>query len=112
MPAYSGGNRWVGILALTSPPVPPPLHKMARHRITARTRPEPYLDVDGHWVSVDLAHRALSLLGRVLGTHDDLPRQAECFALARSLRLTKTRPGTWPHWARNAVLAYAADPDY
>src|SRR6266487_4656460 len=110
MPAYSGGNRWVGVLALTSPPAPPPLHRMARQRIGARTRPLPYVAVDGRRVSVDVAQSALSLLGRVLGTQADLPRQAECFALARSLRLAKARPEAWPRWARDAVLAYAADP--
>ena len=45
MPAYSGGNRWVGVLALTSPPAPPPLRRMARQCIAARTRPLPYVAV-------------------------------------------------------------------
>src|SRR5690606_8381875 len=29
MPAYSGGNRWVGVVSLKEPPVAVPLHKMA-----------------------------------------------------------------------------------
>jgi dsRNA-specific ribonuclease len=112
VPAYSGGNRWVGVLALAPLPVPPPLHRLARDRITARTSGSSYINVRGHRVSADTAERALSLLGRLLGAHDDLLRQATCFALARALRLSKTRPEAWPAWVQNAVLAYAARPHY
>jgi hypothetical protein len=112
MPAYSGGNRWVGIVALRPPTVPPPLHKMARDRMKARTRPKSYIDIDGRRVSRDQAQQALALLGEVLGAHADLPRQAQCFALARSLRVDPTRYPIWPRWARNAVLAYADDPQH
>jgi len=111
MPAYSGGNRWVGISALISPPVPPPLHRIARVRIAARTHRQTHVDVDGQRISAAQAQDALSLLGRVLGNHGDFQRQAKCFALARSLYLGNARPGDWPGWVRNAVLAYAAEPE-
>ena len=110
MPSYSGGNRWVGVLALKPPPVPPPLHEMARHRIVERSRGSSYIEIRRKRISVETAERALSLLGRILGAHDDLLRQATCFALARSLRRSKTRPETWPDWAQNAVLTYADRP--
>ena len=110
MPSYSGGNRWVGVLALAPPPVPPPLHRIARDHIDARSRGSSYIEVRGNRISDKIAERALSLFGRTLGTHDDLLRQATCFALARALRHSKTRPETWPDWAQNAVLAYADRP--
>ena len=40
MTAYSFGNRWVGIVALGTPPPPEPLHKMAlrlRAKLLSRT---------------------------------------------------------------------------
>ena len=112
MPSYSGGNRWVGVLALTPPPVPPPLHRIARDRIGARSRGSLYIKVRGARVSIETAERALSLFGRALGTYDDLLRQATCFTLTRALRHSKTRPKTWLYWAQNAVLAYADHPQY
>ena len=112
MPGVSGGNRWVGVLAFAPLPVPPPLHRIARDRITARTQGSSFVEVDGRRVPAHTAWRALILLGRVLGTHDDLLRQATCLALARALRRTNARPETWPSWAQNAVLAYATHPDY
>jgi hypothetical protein len=111
MPAYSGGNRWVGVLALAPPPVPPPLHRMARARITSRTTSSPYVDIGGRQVRLDVAMQALSLLGNVLGAHNDMSRQAHCFALVRSMRQPGARVRGWPGWAKTAVLAYAADPE-
>lgn len=110
--AYTVGNRWVGVVALTPLPIPPPLHQIARDRIAARARGNSHVEVGGHAISVDTAERALSLLGRALGAHDDLPRETTCLVLARALRRAKARPEAWPDWVQNAVLAYAIDPHY
>lgn len=40
MPAYSGGNRWVGVVALGEPPSPPTLMQLARRSDLARARRE------------------------------------------------------------------------
>lgn len=112
MPAYSGGNRWVGVLALAPLPVPPPLHQMARMRIEDRTRNQSLIRLEGETIPVDVAHRALSMLSLALGAHGDLPRVTQSLALARSIGHGKGQPESWPKWAQNAVLRYASEPGY
>ena len=112
MPAYSGGNRWVGVLALAAPPVPPPLHEMARKKTSSLARKRAYVEVSGRLIPADTAHRALSMLAVALGVHGDMPRVAQSLALARSLRRGQSKWKPWPMWAQNAVLRYADDPLY
>lgn len=110
MPAYSGGNRWVGVLALGPVPVPPALHQMAQRRAAGLTAKRTHIALDGRTISAKTAQKALSDLGVVLGVHGDMARVAESFALARSVGQGKAETGSWPQWARNAVLRYSANP--
>lgn len=110
MTAFSGGNRWVGFPGVGSPPVPPPLHRMALDRMGARTRMSPQISIDGQSVSRLDARRALHLLSQAFGSHEDLPRLAACLALARSLRQGTEQPDAWPQWVRNGVRRYTANP--
>jgi hypothetical protein len=112
VPAYSGGNRWVGALALRPLPVPPPLHKMAQHRLADHVSGRSHVQLADKVIPAGTAQRALSLLSEVLGDYGDVPRVNQSLALARDVRRGKARPESWPHWARNAVLRYAANPGY
>ena len=112
MPAYSGGNRWVGALALKPLPVPPPLHKMARKQAGDLALHRSRIQLAGRTISAATAQRALSMLAVTLSDHGDLPRVTQSLAIARSLHRGNPKPDSWPKWARNAVLRYAANPEY
>ena len=109
MPAYSGGNRWVGVLALGPVPVPPALHQIAKRRAADLAVKRTSIWLEGQTIPVETVHKALAELSTVLGAHGDAARVAESLALARFVQQGKSEAGSWPKWARNAVLRYSAN---
>lgn len=107
MTAYSFGNRWVGIVALGTPPPPEPLHKMAlrlRVKLLSRT-----VSLDKTLaVPVDTILQSLARLRvRMTVTGQDA-RSQECLDLERKIRAGRT-PALRP-WLKNALLEVHAPP--
>lgn len=108
MTAYSFGNRWVGVVALGTPPPPEPLHKMAlrlRAKLLSRT-----VSLDANLaVPVDTLLESLARLRvRMTVTGQDA-RSQECLDLERKLRAGRIqvlRP-----WLKSALLeVYSPQP--
>ena len=84
---------------------------MARGRAADLAVDRSRVQLAGRTISAAAAQRALSRLAVTLGAHGDLPRVAQSLAIAQSLNRGNSKPDTWPKWARNAVLRYAANPE-
>lgn len=101
MTAYSFGNRWVGIVALGTPPPPEPLHKMAlrlRAKLLSRT-----VSLDKNLtVPVDTLLQSLARLRVRMTVSGQDSRSQECLDLERKFRAGRT-PVLRP-WLKNALL--------
>lgn len=89
MTAYSFGNRWVGIIALGTPPPPEPLHKMAlrlRAKLLSRT-----VSLDRTVVvPVDTLMQSLARLRMQLTVSGQDARSQECLEMERKFRAGRT----------------------
>ena len=107
MTAYSFGNRWVGVVALGTPPPPEPLHKMAlrlRTKLLSRTvRLDKTLAVP-----VDTILQSLARLRVRMTVSGQDARSKECLDLERKFRAGRT-PALRP-WLKSALLEVHAPP--
>lgn len=101
MTAYSFGNRWVGVVALGTPPPPEPLHKMAlrlRAKLGSRTFP-----VDKTLaVPVDALLQSLARVRVRMTVSAREARSQECLDLERKIRAGRT-PSLRP-WLKEELL--------
>ncbi|UNN05198.1 double-stranded RNA binding motif domain-containing protein [Rhodococcus opacus] len=101
MTAYSFGNRWVGVVALGTPPPPEPLHKMAlrlRAKLLSRTVSlDPTLAVP-----VDTFLQSLARLRVRMTVSGQDARSQECLDVERKFRAGRT-PVLRP-WLKSALL--------
>lgn len=101
MTAYSFGNRWVGIIALGTPPPPEPLHRMAlrlRAKLLSRT-----VSLDRTVVvPVDTLMQSLARLRMQLTVSGQDARSQECLEMERKFRAGRT-PVLRP-WINKALL--------
>jgi hypothetical protein len=84
MPAYSGGNRWVGVVSLKEPPVAVPLHKMAAIK-QSLSRLGRITVAPGKLMSVRQVCRVLQRLAERHALDEDWRRATYYFDLSRSL---------------------------
>ncbi|MFZ2529411.1 MAG: hypothetical protein WAX14_17445 [Rhodococcus sp. (in: high G+C Gram-positive bacteria)] len=107
MTAYSFGNRWVGVVALGTPPPPEPLHKMAlrlRAKMLSRT-----VSLDKTLaVPVDTILQSLARLRVRMTVSGQDARSQECLDLERKLRAGRTPP--LRPWLKSALFEVHAPP--
>ncbi|MGW5301720.1 hypothetical protein ACWEQV_26135 [Rhodococcus aetherivorans] len=83
MTAYSFGNRWVGVVALGTPPPPEPLHKMAL-RLRAKLLSRMVSLDKTVAVPVDTLVQSLARLRMRMTVSGQDARSQECLTLERS----------------------------
>lgn len=110
MPAYSFGNRWMGIASLTEPPVPPPLHRLAlsQHQAMLR-RSDSHLVLlpGGERVLRDAARTYLARMGRGYALAEQWSKSDVCYELWKILQNQDPPEQAWPSWLLRRVLAVA-----
>lgn len=102
MTAFSGGNRWVGVVALAEPPVPTPLHKIAAFRRAIkrleRIRVSPQLEISRRRFC-----RILQQLAEGHALADNIGRAAYYLSLANAVNREGAAHRQLPNWVLNDV---------
>jgi hypothetical protein len=110
MPAYSFGNRWMGIASLTEPPVPPPLHRLALSQHEAMLhRSDSHLIIlpGGERVPRGATRTALSRMGRRYAMAQQWSKSDVCYELGKILQNQDPPERDWPRWLLRRVLTAA-----
>ncbi|GAA3120053.1 hypothetical protein GCM10010466_08600 [Planomonospora alba] len=109
MPAYSGGNRWVGVVSLIEPPVAVPLHKMAAIR-QSLSQFDHISVAPGQQMPVRQVCRALQRLAERHALGENWGRAAYYFDLSRTLSRQGGGYGELPGWVGKEILDFTHRP--
>jgi len=108
VPSYSGGNRWVGVVALAEPPIAVPLHKMALLRRAIeqldRIRISPRLEISKRRFC-----RVLQQLGERHALSNNLGRAAYYFHLAQVVDRQGAASGEVANWILSEIVDFIDD---